>query len=669
MLHKEIPFLRIGLPLCIGIISGLYFKPDSFFLLAVCIFIIAIFITSLFYNKYKANILFGTALTLSLIIIGALLYKNEKSSLSELGTRQTILFCTLKDFPEEKANTYLLTLKLISKTDGSATLPLNGSVLVYMSKDSSVLSMLPGDKLIIRCTPLRINNRGNPYEFDYRFFMENQGIKYYAFINNNDILSHKIPRHRSPAQSALIIRDKIIGMYEERGIKGERLALVAAITLGQKSMLEEEQKQIFIRAGVMHIMAVSGLHVIILSLFVLKLLFFMKGKYQILRILITILFLWTFAFVTGLTPSVLRATLMFTFIQAGNLIDRKVNGVNSVLASAFVLIVIRPSVIFDAGFLLSYSAVIYIICFYQVLYLKMNTQNWLTDKLWQSAAVTIVAQAGTLPLTIMFFNRFPAYFIITNIIIVPLSSLLVITGCLIPMFYPVRFISEILAGVLDKLTGLTEYLTARASALPFSNIENIGLTAPECLLMAATLFLFTLYILKRKTFSVVYPLSFLVIYVLYNSITDHNLRRSNEIIVYNTPGSATIGIRTGKTLNVYSDTVLIPQAALRHASTLGLRIKSNLLKNDPIILSAGDEKIMICNPSEGKDIIINPARILILRGRKGTSSDFIRTGFSPESLIITSEASAQFRIPGGLITSVTDTVHFVRKSGAYISGI
>ena len=115
-----------------------------------------------------------------------------------------------------------------------------------------------------------------------------------------------------------IIREKIIEMYKLRGVSEERLPLVSAIILGQKNKIDQEQKQNFIRAGVMHIMAVSGLHAVILSLFVFNVLFFLKGRFNIIRILVTVLILWAFAYVTGLTPSVLRATLMFTFLQ-----DRK----------------------------------------------------------------------------------------------------------------------------------------------------------------------------------------------------------------------------------------------------------------------------------------------------------------------------------------------------------
>src|ERR1035437_8382813 len=426
VLHKEIPFLRIGLPLCIGIISGLYFKPDITFLVSAGIIIISGFLFSLYFNKYQTNQVFGFTLTLSLFICGLLLYTNEKNSISTLNPEKTLLTCTLSHYPEQKANSFMLKVKLNRKVEEKKSEAVKGSIILYQKKDSSVASMLPGDLLIIRCLPVEIVNRSNPYEFDYRFFMENQGIRYYAFTNSHDIIRHIIPVHRKLIHRALIVRETIIRMFKERGIKGERLALVAAITLGQKSMLDPEQKLNFIKAGVMHIMAVSGLHAVILSLFVFSLLFFMKRRFNILRIIITILILWSFAYVTGLTPSVLRATLMFSFLQAGKMMKRPANGINSILASAFFLIIIRPSVIFDAGFLLSYSAVVYIICFYKDFYLFLHFKNWLTDKIWQSVVVTLIAQAGTLPLTIMLFNRFPTYFILANITIVPISNLLII---------------------------------------------------------------------------------------------------------------------------------------------------------------------------------------------------------------------------------------------------
>jgi competence protein ComEC len=666
VLHKEIPFLRIGLPLCAGIVSGLYFKPDLPHLAIGLIIIMSGFLLSLLFNRYQTNMLFGFTLTISCFLCGLILYNHEKSSLSNLKNEKAVFICTLTDYPEEKENSFRLTVKLNSKIEEGKIKTLKGSILLYNKKDSSRLSLIPGDILIIKCIPLEIVNRANPYEFDYRFFMENQGIRYYAYTNSKDIAGNYSPSHRSLIHRALIVREKIISMFRERGITGERLALVAAITLGQKSMLDPEQKQNFIKAGVMHIMAVSGLHAIILSLFVFNLLFFMKRRFNVLRIIITILILWSFAFVTGLTPSVLRATLMYSFLQAGKLIKRPANGINSVLASAFVLILIRPSVIFDAGFLLSYSAVIYIMTFYNRFYQLLLFKSWLIDKIWQSSVVTVVAQAGTLPLTIMLFNRFPTYFILANITIVPVSNLLIITGCLVPLLFHIRFLSMFLAKMLNQLTGLTEYLTASAASLPYSSIENIGMTTPECILLALTIFLFSHWLVNRKSFPLYYPLIFLILFIFTGMIKEVSSKKTNELIVYNTPGSSTIGIKTGKIINLFSDTSLIRPEVYRHSATLGLKIKLNVLKPAARCLEADRKKILITGFLSNKLIRNYLPDVVILTGIRPKVEDNLKMAHPPGILIISSEVTSGFRFPGQAELSGIDSIHFVRKSGAFI---
>ncbi|MCX6254292.1 MAG: ComEC/Rec2 family competence protein [Bacteroidia bacterium] len=383
----------------------------------------------------------------------------------------------------------------------------------------------------------------------------------------------------------------------------------------------------------------------------------------------SILILWSFAFVTGLTPSVHRATLMFSFFQAGNLMKRKVNAINSVLASAFILILIRPSVIFDAGFLLSYSAVIYIISFYHEFYLKLQFKNWLPDKIWQSVVVTIVAQAGTLPLTILLFNRFPTYFILTNTVIVPLSSLLIVLGCLVPMIFPVHFLSQFLASLLNYLTGLTELLTERASSLPWSTIENIGMTTVDCILLTGTIFLFGYFLLKKQSCSIIYSVILLLLFVTAGTVTEISTRTTNELIVYNTPGSSTIGIKTGKILNLYSDTSLAGPEVKRHCATLRLKIQVNTLKNDLNCIKVGEKNILICN-SLDKNILQNfIPDIVILTGLRPQLENNLSFHQSHGTLIITSGAASRFSIPRQVDFAGIDTVHFVRKSGAFIKRI
>ncbi|HOW09295.1 MAG TPA: ComEC/Rec2 family competence protein [Bacteroidales bacterium] len=662
MLNREIPFFRIIIPLGVGIVSGLWFTPGHSFLITASITLITGFAASLFFNRNPANVLFGIVMEMSLYTCGLLLFTNEKKSLSKLEEIPRIYNGTITDYPEEKANSIKIILKLNSVRSGSKPEPVRGSVVVYLSNDNIKRSFLPGDLLKIRLTPLPIVNRGNPYEFDYRFYMENLGIKYSAYASPDDVSGSAGPHRRPLRYRALIVRERIIDMYRERGITGERLALVAAMTLGQKKMLEPQQKQIFIKAGVMHIMAVSGLHAMILSLFISHLLFFLKGKLKPLRVIITILLLWSFAFVTGLTPSVMRAALMFSFIETGKLIRRNVNNINSVLASAFVLIIIRPSVIFDAGFLLSYSAVLFIICFYNELYHKICFKTYFADKIWQSAVVTIVAQAGTLPLTISLFNRFPLWFILSNIAIVPLSSLLIIIGCLVPLTYPLKFISGPLAWLLGRLTGFTEMLTETISKLPFSSIENIGMTGFEAFLLFIAIITTGFWLTDRKRIRAVVPLLTILVFVTATGVLDISRKRSAEIIVYNTISSHVIGVRTGKRIYVYGNNPETEADVSRHCATARLKIIPMTLTNEISAIKAGDCRILVSNRISNRVIDEFKPGYIILTGKYPAIEGQVNTE-KISSLVLAPDVSDYFSIPEK--TRIKGSVHIVRKAGAF----
>jgi len=665
VLIKEIPFLRIIIPLCAGIVSGLYFSPGPAFILASSAVIILSFLISLRFNRSLTNSVYGLSLTLALYFVGLLLYKNEKEDISVLPHGEALYSGCLEEYPEEKESTFKLLLRIDNRISREGQNRVNGIILLYSKKNHEVSTMLPGDKLMVRCSPAAISSRGNPFEFDYRFYMETRGIRYSAFTDSTDIISHSVPERRRVVYKALIIREEIIDMFRERGVSSKNLPLVSAITLGQKNGLDPEQKNWFIKAGIMHIMAVSGLHAVILSLFIFKLLFFMKGRLNILRVIITLILLWSFAFVTGLTPSVLRATLMFSFLQAGSLLKRPANGINSVLASAFILILIRPSVIFDAGFLLSYAAVIYIIAFYRDFYSKIRFTHKITDWIWQSAAITIIAQAGTLPLTILLFNRFPTWFILTNVIIVPVSSLVIIAGAIVPLTYPIVFLSHLVARILDFLTGLTETLTEKAASLPLSTIENIGMTTMECILLTVVVFLFTRFLLTKKSYSVIYPLSALLLFLVAGTIRVISTKTTSQLIVYNTQGTLTVGVREGNRIHLYSDSSYIGQEVKRHCAVLSLKPEINIVRKSPVLIRASSKRILITKSITDKFIKQTDPDIVILSGSHPVV--FGNAGHSEKisAIIISPEASSGFRFPVRSAVANADTIHYVRRDGAF----
>ncbi len=666
MLNREIPFIRIGLPFCAGILAGRYFNPGPGLSVIFLILIAAGFGASLFFNNRIVNPFYGFALTCSLFVSGLFLYNYEKKRLSALDPVTNEFICVLSEYPEKRENSTRMLLDLEGISDGENIITLQGSILVYMNESQGDHRLLPGDLITMRCVPVEIQNRGNPCEFDYKFYMQNHGIRYMAFIDEKDILCHITPERRKLTHKALIIREKIIDMYRNRGITGDRLALVAAITLGQKNLLDNEQKQYFMKAGVMHIMAVSGLHAVILSMFIQYLLFFLKGRFAMVRIILTVLFLWAFAFVTGLTPSVLRATIMVTFIQTGKLLGRNVNSLNSVLASAFFLLLWRPSVLFDAGFLLSYSAVIFIICFYEKIYQFLNFRNWLADKIWQSVVVTIVAQAGTLPLTISLFNRFPAYFILTNIIIVPLSNILIITGCLIPLTYPLLFLSKSLAKILEILTGITEELTKKAASLPFSTIDNIGMGTLTTISLVIFIFLLFRSLSDRKDFPFRYCLIALLFFTLSLTTRDLSVRKTDELIVYNSACSYAIGIRTGRHLNLYTDCPDVPEEVLRHCAVRNLKIRENKITGETTILRTGDHKILLAGNPGRRTIENADPDYMIIYGNGSRLRSQIPSDNRLNAIIFTRSAGS-----AGILNvkEAGINIHYVKTSGAFIAGL
>jgi competence protein ComEC len=360
----------------------------------------------------------------------------------------------------------------------------------------------------------------------------------------------------------------------------------------------------------------------------------------------------------------LRATLMFSFLQAGNLLSRRVNGINSILASAFILMLLRPSVIFDAGFLLSYSAVLFIIGFYSEFHNLLTFRNRVADLIWQSVAVTLIAQAGTLPLTIMLFNRFPTLFIFTNAVIVPLSSVVVITGCIIPFLYPMVHISGLLAVIFDRLTGLTEYLTSKAASVPWSTIENIGLSFAECITLFLFISLILTLLIRKPRIKSIYPIIALLLFAI--SFTSKNISTisNNELVIYNTPGYATIGLRTGKELIVYTENPELPAEVKRHSCVLGLRTDLRMLNDSALFIKAGNRNIIIFDkPVKGWEKTKQADIIIITGKRKFSYSDLFQND-SPLQEVIIAVSGINIVRPGSKLPDVDKRIRSVKESGA-----
>jgi hypothetical protein len=220
--------------------------------------------------------------------------------------------------------------------------------------------------------------------------------------------------------------------------------------------------------------------------------------------------------------------------------------------------------------------------------------------------------------------------------------------------------------LLNYLTGLTEKLTAIAASLPYSSIENIGLTLMGCILLVCTIFLFSHWFLNRRSLPLVYPLFSLALFCTSGLTSDIITNSRNELIVYNTPGSTTIGIKTGSILNLFADTTLIRPEVNRHCATLGLKIEQTLLSNSCSLIEAGNKKIMLTGFLNPEILRKYNPDVIILTGKRPEIRNDLHFSSLPAQLIISSAAGNGFHFPPLTNLSGIDTVHFVRKSGAFI---
>jgi len=526
----------------------------------------------MFRKKYSGDVIFGILIITFLCTGGYLLYSSQKKGLTALDKVEQLLVVRLSEYPDRKANSYSFRAVITEAGNGSSRIKPRGSVLLYFMTDSLEQEWQPGDRLIVRTTPLPVENNGNPCEFNYRRYMEGQGVRYFGFFNGEDLIEFTKAGRRNIREASLVVARRMIDIFSESGLEGEDLGLITALTIGDKDLLDKDLLTSFSRTGAMHIMAVSGLHVGMISLLLSYILFFLKRRFIILKVIIILVLLWAFAFVTGLSPSVLRATIMFSFLQAGTLLDRPGNSMNILLASAFILVAFRPAVLFEAGFQLSYLAVAFIIAFYEPLYRLLRLKNKIADYLWQMVAVSVVAQAGTLAMTIHLFNTFPLLFLITNIVVIPVSFIVLVFAFLLTMFASFHPAGILIAKALKLLSGFTIGFTSRAASLPHGVIENIGLSTSETILLTVTIALLLTSLLRVKKITLkpfLVASSLLLICNLYK--TSGESRKEKEI-TYNIKGKEVKALQAGRHLYILSDEKTVPQEIRKHAATRGLTI-------------------------------------------------------------------------------------------------
>lgn len=343
-------------------------------------------------------------------------------------------------YPEEKAvydsllvHTFVLTSenRSTAKCERFEASTYGGRVYVYVLRDSLKSALHAGDTVVAQTRIRRVDSIG---DFDYHQYLLRQGIIGSAFVSRFQV--KPCTNYREPLQKRLYRR------LQNAGLEGDELATIGALTLGYKEDLDPELRHRFQSSGAAHVLAVSGLHTGIIYLLVMSLLTLggrIKPKYEnqtgrcTLSIII-IAVMWFYAWLTGLTPSVVRAVIMVSIVEAGRMFYRQGLTLNSIAAAAFLILLIRPLDLWSVSFQLSFTATIAIVliakwCEKRIPRMEMREFPgrffaWVLGII----IVSIAAQIGTLPLTMYYFGYASTYFLLTNLIVLPIATFLVPCG-------------------------------------------------------------------------------------------------------------------------------------------------------------------------------------------------------------------------------------------------
>lgn len=379
-----------------------------------------------FVRHYRFRFLFGSAVCICFMLLGmlwsALRVEEVRYDWSE---EEAVYIGVVEDIPQPKKKTMQATVRVQACLDTLAARwkPVDRAVVLYWMPDSLQKPPQMGDRICFHACIQRPASASLLTGFDYGRYLEVQGISgtAVAFRGKWHVLSR--PAGLSFRQKALLLRESVVESYRRWGLEDEVLAVVSALTVGDKSELTPELKATYSAAGVSHILALSGLHIGILAMILTGLFYpfrYIRGG-RTGSTLVIVCLLWGFALLTGLSPSVVRAVTMYTlYIIASFLAEDRLSGFHALSLAAFLMLLYQPLYLFDVSFQLSFVAVLSILLFYPVFSTRKIRVRPIRY-LWNTMAVSLAAQLGTLPLILYYFGAFPTYFLLANLVVAPLA--------------------------------------------------------------------------------------------------------------------------------------------------------------------------------------------------------------------------------------------------------
>lgn len=548
--------IKFAFFLTVGIIIAHLYPNVLYFYLAIVLYTSLLIIWFISKDHLFQTTYFGILTYTCFFFLGAVTYqinlpefqKHGYYQTDSIGLKENILQLKVKEVL--KSDTY--NSKYMAEIIAVNNNYFNGKILLNIKKDSFEKILNIDDLLLISSKIKKIYSPLNPHQFDYSMYMKSLGIynqvysSYQSFLNQ----SKGKPTLRGQASK---IRNQLIKKLNNSALTPNEIEIVKALILGQKKDINKQLYSDYAAAGAIHVLAVSGLHVGIIYFILITLLRPLKRlfKHELIISIIIVISLWGFAFLTGLSPSVIRAVTMFSFFAFAKAINRETNTINTLFLSYFTLLIINPLWLFHIGFQLSYLAVLSILWLLPLFNKVYCPKNYFARKIWDIFTVTLAAQTGIFPLSIYYFHQFPGLFFMTNLIILPFLGVLLVGGIILIILSIFNVIPEWFAltyNYLIKFMNSCIHVIANQKLFLFQNITFSLYKVFASYLLIISIILFWNYQNRKNSLFFAVGLS-----ILFSvSIFDNYSNSKNELIVFHKNKQSIIGNKNNSILNLYT---------------------------------------------------------------------------------------------------------------------
>ncbi len=574
LLFKRLPALRLLLFLIVGILCPYFLLLQLtiiLFVFAVSIVVLCSYLLLKTANKFSFIWASGLAIGLLFMSIGALLsfVKNGKNQAEFIGKYyqpNMPVLVTLQEPLVVKPKSYKALAKAEAVLVNSKWVAVSGEVLVYFKKDSIKPTLGYGNQLLINKPLVVITNAGNPGGFNYKQYCEFQNIYYQVFLGDRNY--QKINTTSTTLFDSWLIKTRIavLSILRENIHSADELAVAEALLIGYRDDLDRDLVQAYSNTGVVHIIAISGLHLgMIYGLILLLFKPFKKQRWLAFIKPITIItVLWGFTFIAGAAPSILRSAVMFTFIVLGESMGKRSNIYNTLTASAFTILLFNPFSLWDVGFQLSYAAVLSIIIFSKNIEHWFYFKNKLLKWFWGLNAVTLSAQILTIPIILFHFHQFPTLFFVTNLVAVPLSGVILYAELLLLIVAFIPALANFIGKIAEWLLWVMNDFIERVNLLPFSVWNGLQISILQTILLYGSIAGIALWLLNKKPKVLLAGLSFAMLFCVLRYWDFMQRNQQCQLVVYNVPQHTGIDVMQGRQYQFLGDSILQTDGFLRN---------------------------------------------------------------------------------------------------------